>query len=92
MSRGWANSDFRGLTGPQSFIGPYTGDFVLSAELDPDQLLQADDLMEFERDATPGDNISYVFFSWDGVGEPCAGGTCVSNVNVIYTFDPVCGI
>lgn len=93
MSRGRADSDFRGLSGPAwPFIGRYTGDFMLSAELDPDRILQADDLLDSERDGTHDDNISYVFFSWDGVGEPCFGGRCVSNVQVTYTFDAVCGI
>jgi len=88
---GWSDSYFRGLAGQWAFIGPYTGDFILTAELDPDQLLQADDLLPEETDATHDDNISYVYFSWDGVGEPCSAGTCVSNVQVVYSFAPVCG-
>jgi len=53
---------------------------------------QADDLPDSERDGTHDDNISVVFFSGDGVGEPCFGGRCVSKIQGTYTFHPVCGI
>lgn len=90
VSRGWSDSYFRGLTGQWAFIGPYTGDFLLTTELDPDQVLQADDLLDRERDATHDDNISYVFFSWDGSGVQCGLSRCVTNVGIVYPFEPVC--
>ncbi len=90
VSMGWSDSYFRGLAGQWAFIGNYTGDFLLTTELDPDQLLQAPDLLPEETDATHDDNISYVYFSWDGVGAPCGTLTCVTNVNIQYSFAPVC--
>src|SRR5215469_10689223 len=90
VSMGWADSYFRGLPGQWALIGPYTGDFVLTTEVDPDQLLQADDLYDWERDATHNDNISYVFFGWDGVGVRCGLSTCPTYAYIQYTFDPVC--
>src|SRR5712692_1842781 len=42
VTKGWADSYFRGLTGQWSPIGTRTGDFLLTTELDPDQELQAD--------------------------------------------------
>ena len=90
VSRGWSDSYFRGLTGQWAFIGSYTGDFLLTTELDPDQLLQAADLLPEETDATHDDNISYVYFSWDGTGVTCGLSRCVTNVQVVYSFDPVC--
>ena len=90
VSMGWADSYFRGLAGQWALIGPYTGDFVLTTEVDPDQLLQADDLYDWERDATHNDNISYVFFGWDGVGVRCGLSTCPTYAYIQYTFDPVC--
>jgi hypothetical protein len=92
VSKGWASSDFRGLAGQWAYIGSYTGDFILMTELDPDQLLQAGDLFSREQDATHDDNVSFVYFSWDGVGLPCGASTCVTNVHVAYTFDPVCSM
>jgi hypothetical protein len=91
VSMGWSDSYFRGLAGQWAFLGDYTGDFLLTTELDPDQLLQAPDLNPEETDATHDDNISYVYFSWDGTGVQCGSLTCVTNVNVQYTFAPVCG-
>lgn len=92
VSKGWADSYFRNLAGQWSPIGTNTGDFLLTAELDPDQVLSADDpfLLDREKDATHNDNISYVGFTWDGVGEPCGSFTCVTNINIVHTFDPVC--
>jgi hypothetical protein len=128
VTMGWADSYFRGLTGQWAFIGDHTGDFVLTVELDPDQLLQAstvrclsdddctapqlcssdnfclspcqsdadcDDpllcqangLCNFrdrERDLTHDDNISYVYFHYEG------GVGSVDPVQVVYTFAPVC--
>jgi hypothetical protein len=84
VSMGWSDSYFRGLTGQWAIIGDYVGDFVLTVEVDPDQVLQAADLFDYERDATHDDNISYVYFSY-------AGGTgSVDPVQVVYGFDPVC--
>lgn len=92
VSLGWADSYYRGLTGQWASLGSYTGSFRLEVEFDPDSLLQADDLLDREKDATHDDNISYVYFDWDGTGVPCTPGpTCVSNVQVAYTFTPVCG-
>ena len=85
VSRGWADSYFRNLLGQWSFMGDRTGDFLLSAELDPDQELQADDLLDRERDATHDDNTSWVFFSYYG-----GFGPVLENVYVLHTFDPVC--
>jgi len=62
----------------------------LTVELDPDQLLQADDLLPEETDATHADNISYVSFGWDGVGVQCGLSTCPTYVYISYSFDPVC--
>jgi hypothetical protein len=93
VSKGWADSYFRNLAGQWSPIGSNTGDFLLTAELDPDQDLQAGDLLDREKDATHDDNISYVYFTWDGTGVPCGstgGFTCVTNVNIVYGFAPVC--
>ncbi len=90
VSMGYSDSYFRGLTGQWAFLGSYTGDFLLTTELDPDQLLQAADLLPEETDATHDDNISYVYFSWDGSGVSCPVGTCVTNVQIVYTFAPVC--
>ena len=94
VSLGWADAYYRGLTGQWASLGSYTGDFKLETELDPDQLLQADDLNDWEKDATHDDNISRVYFTWDGTGVPCTtptgSATCVTNVNVVYSFDPVC--
>ena len=94
VSLGWADAYYRGLTGQWASLGSYTGDFLLETELDPDQLLQADDLYDFETDATHDDNISRVYFTWDGTGIPCTTpmgpATCVTNVNVVYSFAPVC--
>jgi hypothetical protein len=92
---GRADSYFRTLPGQWALIGDRTGDFLLTAELDPDLELQADDLLDRERDATHDDNISYVYFSWDGVGETCETRpgmfeACVTNVQIVYPFDPVC--
>jgi hypothetical protein len=85
VSRGWADSYFRNLLGQWAFIGDYTGDFILTGELDPDSVLQADDLLDRERDATHDDNISYVFFTYNG-----GLGPVLENVQVVYTFAPVC--
>jgi len=90
VSMGWSDSYFRGLAGQWAAVGSNTGDFLLATELDPDQLLQADDLLPEETDATHDDNISYVFFGWDGVGVPCGLSTCPTYVQTQYTFDPVC--
>lgn len=91
VSQGWADSYYRGLTGQWASLAGYTGDFLLTTEFDPDQVLQATDLLDRERDATHDDNISYVYFSWDGVGVQCGANTCVTNVLVQYSFTPVCG-
>jgi len=85
VSKGWADSYFRNLLGQWAFIGDYTGDFILTGELDPDQLLQADDLLDRERDATHDDNVSYVYFTYNG-----GFGPVLENVQVVYTFAPVC--
>ena len=85
VSRGWADSYFRNLLGQWAFIGDYTGDFILTGELDPDLELQADDLLDRERDATHDDNISYVYFTYNG-----GFGPVLENVQVVHTFDPVC--
>ena len=90
VSKGWADSYFRGLFGQWSPIGTQTGDFLLTAELDPDQVLQADDLLDREKDATHDDNMFWVYFTWDGTGEPCGSSTCVTNVSIYYGFEPVC--
>jgi hypothetical protein len=90
VSMGWSDSYFRGLAGQWAPIGSYTGDFLLTTELDPDQLLQADDLLPEETDATHADNISYVYFGWDGVGVRCGLSTCPNYVETFYSFDPVC--
>ncbi len=85
VSRGWADSYFRNLAGQWSLIGDRTGDFVLQAELDPDQELQATDLLEREMDATHDDNFGYVYFTYNG-----GIGPVLENVAVVHTFDPVC--
>jgi hypothetical protein len=90
VSMGWSDSYFRGLAGQWAAVGSNTGDFLLTTELDPDQLLQADDLLPEETDATHADNISYVYFGWDGVGVACGLSRCPTYVETQYSFDPVC--
>jgi hypothetical protein len=92
VSKGWADSYFRGLNGQWAALGADTGDFLLTTELDPDSVLTAPDLLDRETDATHDDNISYVYFTWDGTGEPCGGLTCVTNVDIYYGFAPVCSL
>jgi hypothetical protein len=80
VSRGWADDYFRGLQGQWSFIGDYTGSFMLIATLDPDNDLQRTDIPDSGRDGNPDNNYSMLFFDWDG--------STLANVDNVLSFDP----
>ena len=80
VSRGWADSYFRGLTGQWVFIGDSTGQFLLNAHLDPDVELTGDDLPASGQDATHDDNYFDVYFTYNG-------GSTITDVDVVYYFD-----
>lgn len=80
ISRGWADSYFRGLTGQWSFIGDNTGSFMLVAELDPDLHLTGDDIPKSGLDATHDDNYFEVYFDY-------TGGAFIQNVQEVLYFD-----
>src|SRR5215472_463167 len=71
ISRGWADSYYRGLTGQYSCLFDYTGDFLMQAQLDPDLDLADDGILPAESiDATHDDNWVDLYFSWDGTAWP----------------------
>ena len=71
ISRGWADSYYRGLTGQYSCLFDNTGYFLMEAELDPDYTLAEDGILPDESiDATHDNNFVDLYFSWDGTNFP----------------------
>lgn len=81
VSRGWADSYFRGLAGQWVFIDDAVGSFLVTMELDPDSELDpanpifVDDscIPSFPgcsdkwKDATHTNNGAFIKFTWDGI-------------------------
>jgi hypothetical protein len=67
ISRGYADSYYRGLTGQYSCIMGNTGYFLLRAHLDPDYELADDGILPAQSiDATHDNNFADAYFYWDG--------------------------
>ncbi|MBI3655135.1 MAG: hypothetical protein HY232_01790 [Acidobacteria bacterium] len=81
ISRGWADSYFRGLTGQWISLGDNRGSLRLQAILDPDGDLQRTDIPDSGRDATPDNNIFNVYFTYNG-------GASITVDRVELGFDP----
>lgn len=85
ISRGFADSYYRGLTGQYSCIFDNTGDFLMEAQLDPDSELADDGILPAESiDATHDDNWVDLYFSWDGTSWPDG----FTYGGVVLYFDP----